>query len=154
MCNCKECIHDRVCGLKEKYDQYIKEFNELNKKWDLFKPNPNCPEFTDKNLLRVNQKQDNWFNSKPLQNVTKTTYDAKAEEDKQNVDKVDSDLRQSIKNAEKSYYKNRNKDMPITVIGSKEFIDFANILETIINYKDSNKYNSSDLKNIRNRLKN
>jgi hypothetical protein len=138
MCNCTNCIHVRVCGSKEKYKQYIKEFNELNKKWELFEKNPSCPEFTDKSLLRVNQKQDNWFNTKPLDNVTKVTYnDNTEEENKANISKTNSDLRQSIKNAEKLYYKNRNKDIPITVIGSEEFINFANILETIINYKHS-----------------
>ena len=42
---CKDCIHTRVCGLKGKYEDYIKEFNELNKKYDIFEINPKCPEF-------------------------------------------------------------------------------------------------------------
>lgn len=48
MCsNCKECVYNRMCGSKEKYKQMIKEYNELNKKWDIFKSNPPCPEFKD-----------------------------------------------------------------------------------------------------------
>lgn len=48
MCsNCEECVYNRMCGSKEKYKQMIKEYNELNKKWDIFKSNPPCPEFKD-----------------------------------------------------------------------------------------------------------
>lgn len=48
MCsNCKECVYDRMCGSKEKYKQMIKEYNELNEKWDIFESNPKCPEFKD-----------------------------------------------------------------------------------------------------------
>jgi hypothetical protein len=64
MCNCTSCIHKRVCGQKEKYEQYIKEFNELNKKWDLFEKNPNCPEYTSQDLLTTNHKEDYDFLTK------------------------------------------------------------------------------------------
>lgn len=50
MNNCEKCICTRVCGLKDKYKQYIKEMNELNAKWgdEIFRSNPNCPEFISK----------------------------------------------------------------------------------------------------------
>lgn len=48
MCsNCEECVYNRMCGSKEKYQQMIKEYNELNEKWNIFKSNPPCPEFKD-----------------------------------------------------------------------------------------------------------
>jgi hypothetical protein len=75
MKNCKNCIHQRVCGHKEKYEQYIEEFNELNKKWDIFQTNPNCPEYTDKNLLRVNQGRN--YDYLPKEKDIDTTYDNK-----------------------------------------------------------------------------
>jgi hypothetical protein len=128
MCNnCKNCIHDRVCGHKEKYEQYIKEFNELNEKWDLFQKNPSCPEYLNKSLLKVNH--GNYFNTESLEDKnTENTY--------YNCEKVKSDLNNSIERAEKLYNKNINKDIPPT-IDLNELIEKILLVNTLRNRKNS-----------------
>lgn len=50
MKDCNSCIHQRVCSLKGKYEDYKKEMEALMKKWGDEKENPfgfsmNCPEW-------------------------------------------------------------------------------------------------------------
>lgn len=39
---CKECIHTQVCGHKEKYQEYLKEMEQLKEKYDIFENAPKC----------------------------------------------------------------------------------------------------------------
>ena len=53
MKDCNSCIHQRVCSLKGKYEDYKKEMEALMKKWGDEKENPfgfsmNCPEWHEK----------------------------------------------------------------------------------------------------------
>jgi hypothetical protein len=124
MCNnCENCIHNRVCGHKEKYQQYIKEYNELNKKWDIFDRDPNCPEYTDKSLLKVNYKK--YFDTKPLEDKDiKVTYDSS------------TNKQEEMKMAEKLYNKNINKDIP-PAIDLDELIEKILLVNTLRNRKNS-----------------
>lgn len=45
---CNECIHNRVCGDKQRYEAYYAELVELNKKYDIDEKALMCPEYNSK----------------------------------------------------------------------------------------------------------
>ena len=69
--NCKTCIHKNVCGLKEKYNQYVNEMKVMKEKYPEMGFTTDCPSWRFENEIGVNKcntckykkqaQDDMWF---------------------------------------------------------------------------------------------
>lgn len=53
--NCQNCIHKKVCGLKEKYNQYVNEMKVMKEKYPEMGFTTDCPSWRFENEVGVNK---------------------------------------------------------------------------------------------------
>lgn len=70
--NCQNCVHKNVCGLKEKYNQYVNEMKTMKEKYPEMGFTTDCPSWRFENEVGINkcdtckykkQAQDDIWNS-------------------------------------------------------------------------------------------
>ena len=84
--NCQNCIHKNVCGLKEKYSQYINEMKFMKEKYPEMGFTTDCPSWMCETIIN-NEQCDN-FKNEELFLKMKEVYEKQIEKLKRDNDKM------------------------------------------------------------------